>query len=148
MSNIHYLKKGLIVILLLGMSQVLFAREVEDPDSSNIKLPPRVSPRFLLAQGMVSSNPSGNASALITPVVVTSHCPADTNPQLKTSLSSTYENQFYASGGIINNLKLSNYGKGYTIKGSIYMINMGATGNNVYSPITMNWQIWCLAKTT
>jgi hypothetical protein len=75
-------------------------------------------------------------------VAVKGRCPANSEPYFKSSLQGTYENSFYATGGVVNTLYLSS---DYLVNGTIFMSNRGAVGANRFSPVTMNWQVWCEA---
>lgn len=127
-----------VLLIALTLNQTVLASTT---DSTKIT-PPIVNPviqSYLLAQGTVQSNPGSNSSPIV-PIQVEQRCPAKTTPTFKSSLEGTYENSFYAAGGIVNRLLFTS---DYKISGVIYMSNRGAVGSNNYSPVTMNWQVWC-----
>lgn len=139
------INKLALIALLSGLSVAAFAEEgpTDSTQLAALKVNAAAQP-VLLAQGTVSSNPVAN-EAPIFPVQVTQRCGDGTVPLFKSSLVGTYENAFYATGGIVNQLYLS---PDYKVEGVIYMSNRGAVGANNYSTVTMNWQVWCTAKTT
>ncbi len=137
-----------LVALLSLVSSVSIAANKEEGPTDSTKLASldvnSAAQPVLLAQGTVNSNPIAN-NAPIFPVQVNQRCGQGTVAYLRTSLVGTYENAFYATGGIVNTLALT---PDYKIQGIIYMSNRGAVGANNYSTVTMNWQVWCTAKTT
>jgi hypothetical protein len=131
------MKKALLLITLLGFSLTGHAETADSTSIANVKYEIKTTP-YLLAQGTLNSN-----NPPIVPINVeatTLRCDIESTPKLVTSLVSTYENEFYATGGIVNSLTLT---ANYELSGPLYMSNRGAVGENNYSPITVNWQIWC-----
>ncbi len=131
------MKKALLLITLLGLPSTLFAKTADSTSIVYTRFKQAASP-YLLAQGTLNSN-----NPPVVPVNITAtnlRCDIDSYPKLMTSIVSTYENEFYATGGIVNSLALNG---NYQLVGSLYMSNRGAVGENNYSPITVNWQIWC-----